>query len=138
MSASSAPLQRQTFRKSEKLCSRKIILDLAKKGKVIHARSFRLSWLETILPILVPVQIAFSVPKRNFKSAVERNRIKRRMREVYRKNKSKIYSLILPGKKQFALLIVYTGNTIPTLKETENQLLITLQHFAEDIQKHFR
>ncbi len=136
MSVSSAPQQRQTFRKSERLCSRKIIQELSKKARNIQVQAFRLSWLESTLPENVPAQVVFSVPKRNFRHAVDRNRIKRRMREAYRKNKSVIYPLISLSRKQFALLIVYTGSEIPTFARTEENILNALNRFAQDIQKY--
>ena len=136
MSASSAPLQRQTFRKSERLCSRKILEELIKNGKSVHFPSLRFSWLPIPIPENVPAQVAFSVPKRNFRQSVDRNRIKGRMREAYRKNKSLIYPLISTTRKQFALLFVYTGSEIPTYIDTEKKIKNALNRFAEDIQKY--
>ena len=136
MSASSVSSSRQTFRKSERLCSKKIIQDLALNGKNIRIHPFRLLWLATVLNEKVQIQAAFVVPKRNFRNAVDRNRIKRKMREGYRKNKSLIYPLISQMKKQYALLIVYSGKEIVTYLETVEKLKIALHRFVEDIQKN--
>jgi ribonuclease P protein component len=137
MLVSSLPLHRQTFRKKERLCSRKLIQDLALKGKNIHVSPIRLVWLKTKLNEEIPAQAAFSVPKRNFKHSIDRNRIKRRMREGYRKNKSELYALISQYNIQCALLFVFTGKETVTFTETENKTKIILKRLAEDIQKNY-
>ncbi len=136
MSASTVSLRRQTFRKTERLCSRKIIQNLALKGRNIHVHPLRLLWIPSLINSDLPAQAAFSVPKRNFKNAVDRNHIKRRMREAYRKNKSSLYSLISKNNIQYALLFVFTGKEIVSYLETVEKTKIILLRFAEDIQKN--
>lgn len=121
----------QTFRKAERLTSRKIFNLLVKQGRSINESPFRLIWLKTALDSPFPAQVAFAVPKKNFKSAVKRNRIKRMMREVYRKNKAPFYPLLVQKEKQLALLLVYTGKTIPEFAEVEEKITLILQRLAE-------
>lgn len=131
MSASATPIRSQTFRKAERLTSRKTFELLLKNGRSVQETPFRLIWLVEKSESPFPAQVAFAVPKKNFKSAVHRNRIKRMMREVYRKNKAGFYPLLLTKEKQLAILIVYNGKTIPEFKEVENQLTKILKRLAE-------
>ena len=78
----------------------------------------------------MPVQVTVSVSSRNFKKAVDRNRIKRQMREVYRLQKSPLTSQLNDVKKQLALFFIYTGKEIPEytdLLEKMNKILVRLQ-----------
>ena len=133
MSVSATSLSSQTFRKAERLTSRNIFNRLVKEGRSVHETPIRLIWLKSELDSIYPAQIAFAVPKKNFKSAVHRNRIKRMMREVYRKNKASIYPLLKQNEKQIALLLVFNGKTIPEYKEVEQKLTLILQRLAEII-----
>jgi ribonuclease P protein component len=111
----------QTFTKSERLCSKVIIDDVFGTGKTIVGPSFKLIWkkAESIQP--VSVQILITVPKRNFKKAVDRNKIKRRIREIYRKNKQIIYQ---QAKSQsYYLMLIYTGKDIIEYKEAEEKII---------------
>ncbi|CAN5582554.1 ribonuclease P protein component [soil metagenome] len=127
---------RHTFTKDERLSSRKLIEKIIAEGTSIHVSPFRLSWAVTKIKTSFPAQLAIAVPKRFFKRAVDRNRIKRLIREVYRKNKSGIYTLLQSKEKQCALLIVYNGRKVPEYDEVEKKLLLTLQKFEEAILKN--
>ena len=95
-----------SYSMAEKLKSKKLIDNLFIEGKSVKAFPLRLVYLETTLPMdTVNVQAGFSVPKRNFKRAVSRNRIKRLLRESYRQNKHFINN----EKSTFAILFLYTG-----------------------------
>jgi len=96
-----------TFRKEEKLCSQKIIGDIFLSGTSFLCYPFKVVWKYEQLESSFPAQVVFSVPKRLFKRAHDRNLLKRRMREAYRLKKDGLYqSLGLKGEKM-AVMIVY-------------------------------
>lgn len=121
------------FHKEERLCSRKLIEKVLKDGRSIVNHPFRLKWVKAELNTKYPAQVALSVPKKNFNRSVDRNRVKRLMREVYRKNKSKFYETLSGQQIQCAILLGYIGKTIPDYAEVEKSLLLTLQRFEENI-----
>jgi len=104
-----------SFHKAERLCSKKIIDKLFLEGKSIFVFPVKIVYLETKLPSKSPVQSAFTVGKRNFKRAVQRNLIKRRMKEAYRLNKPEFYHEL--GEKQVAVFFIFTSKTIPEYKQ---------------------
>ena len=77
---------RHTFRKAERLCSKKRIEELFSNGRSLSAYPLRAIY-EVHDQDLAPVQVLISVSKRHFKYAVDRNRLKRCIREAYRLNK---------------------------------------------------
>ena len=82
-----------TFSKEERLCSSKIIDRLFSEGnRQISAFPIRLVWL--LSDDIEGVQILISAPKRNFHHAVDRNRIKRQVREAYRHTKQPLFDAI--------------------------------------------
>ncbi len=109
-----------SFHKSERLCSKKIIEKLFSEGKSIFVFPLKFVYLETSLPAGYPVQVAFSVAKKTFKKAVQRNLIKRRMREAYRLKKPKFYDAL--GENQIAVFIIFTGKVVPEYKQIEISL----------------
>jgi ribonuclease P protein component len=118
---------RFTFRKAEKLCSQKIISALFQPGFFISKPPFRINVLFTDLPVkAVPAQVVFVVGKKRFKRAVDRNRIKRLLREMYRKKKHEVYEALQAKHKTAALALFYTGTEMLTIgSEKEFNLLIT-------------
>jgi ribonuclease P protein component len=59
------------------------------------------------------LQAGFTVSARNFKKAVDRNRIKRLMREAYRLQKNPLREHLQESRKSIAVFFVYTGNELP-------------------------
>ncbi len=58
------------------------------------------------------VQVLFSASKRRFPRAVDRNRVKRLLREVYRKNKQSLWTWALTNNQQLSIAIIYTGSDL--------------------------
>ena len=95
-----------TLGKEERLKSRKLIEKLYKEGNSVKAFPLRIIFLRTKHTSNYPAQAGFSVPKRNFKLAVDRNRIKRLMRETYRLQKHIVYDTI---DQPYIFMISYLG-----------------------------
>ena len=118
------------FSKKEKLKSKKLITLLFNEGKSINSYPVKLIYLPTTLSTNVQVQTMVTVPKRNFKSAVKRNRIKRYLRESYRLNKA----VVLDNSDQsFAFLFLYLGKKAPNYQLIDKNLQAVLHKFKTKI-----
>lgn len=119
----------QSFKKIEKLKSQKLIEKLFSEGKSIAVYPLRLVYLKTSFEDSVKLKVGVSVSKRNFKKAVDRNRMKRLMREAYRLNKSKYLNNITD---QYAFMILYIGKSetdFNTISKKMNTLMdVFLKH----------
>ncbi len=102
-----------TFTKEERLKSRKAISKLFKEGDAFNMYPIRWVFLKNTTEEKFPVRVAFSVSKRRFKLAVDRNRAKRRMREAWRLNKHLIYEQIPEGESYSIMLIFISKEMVP-------------------------
>lgn len=94
-----------TLPKIEKLKSAKLIEHLFTSGKRLKKYPVQLLFVAVDKELQNPIQVAFSVPKRNIKNAVDRNRIKRQLREAYRINKH----LFTTSNTHIAVMFIYMG-----------------------------
>lgn len=102
-----------SFSKEERLCSIKLIEKLFHNGSSFLVYPFRIVWLLQSLPSDFPVQVLISVPKKKFKRAVDRNLLKRRIREIYRLQKSEqLYPFLHEHAVTLIMGINYIGNNI--------------------------
>ena len=118
----------QTFSKNERLCSKILIDRLIATGKSFNHSPFRITWLP-IAESSAPIKVVISVPKRSFKRAVDRNRLKRQIREVYRNKKQSVYEVL--GEKKILVMIVYTAKTKLEFKEIEQKLIEALDRLSK-------
>jgi ribonuclease P protein component len=126
-----------SFKKAEKLCSRKLIDKLFKDGSSFIAYPLRLTFC-LIKADDDKLQILFNVTKRRFKRAVDRNLLKRRMRESYRTNKILFDSLNL-GEYKLIIAFNFIGNELVEYNQINNSLkksILNLMKLIDDQQKN--
>jgi ribonuclease P protein component len=125
-----------TFKKEERLCNKKLIDELFHSGSSFLCYPFKASWLIINEPQQVPAQILFSVAKKRFKRAVDRNVLKRRMREAYRLNKQQqLYDLLDIADKKIVLSIGYIGKEIAPYEVIEKKMLKLLAQLSTGLIK---
>ncbi|MEO8887548.1 MAG: ribonuclease P protein component [Mucilaginibacter sp.] len=112
-----------TFKKEERLCNKKLIDGLYHNGSSFLCYPFKVSWLFTDESQPACVQVLFAVSKKRFKKAVDRNLLKRRMREAYRLNKQQqLYDCLTTAGKKIVLSVSYIGNEINTYDVIEKKM----------------
>lgn len=106
-----------TFSKDQRLCSHTQIDDLFSKGKSIKSFPLKIIYRQTGFGER-KTKILISVPKRLFKKATERNKIKRLIREVYRVEKNGFEV----GDRQFSIAFVYLSSKMPDLSTIKDSI----------------
>lgn len=101
-----------TLPKSQKLKSRKLIEAIFEQGSSVNAYPFKVFYHYSTI-INEKYQVGFSVSKRNFRSAVDRNRIKRLMREGFRLQQAALDPTLNPDKGSLTLMLVYIDRSMP-------------------------
>lgn len=98
---------RNTLGKQERLKSKKLIEKLYAEGDSVKTFPLRMMYVQTAHTSEFPCQVGVSVAKRNYKLAVDRNRLKRLMRETYRLQKQIVYNNL---DKPYVFMISYIGS----------------------------
>jgi ribonuclease P protein component len=112
------------FGKQEKLKREKLIQELFDKGSSFYFFPFKVLSMVNHKPETKFHQVLFSVSKKHFKKAVDRNLIKRRMRESYRLNKN-----LLPESPKLVIAYIYNAKEILTFAQIQERLIKTFNRF---------
>ncbi len=121
-----------TYSRKGKLKSKKLIEQLFQEGSSVSVFPLRLMYMKTVFDDGSDIKAGVSVSKRHFKSAVDRNRIKRLIREVYRLNKLLYFNNF---STQCAFMILYIGNEKTTFEHIETKMKLLFDKFHKDVGK---
>ena len=124
-----------TLGKKERLKSRKLIEQLFKTGKSFNAPPFRVYYSLSAdkKPDTEKLQFGIGVSSRNFKKAVDRNRIKRLTREAYRLQKFLLEEKLSNSKCSLAVFFIFTGKEIPEFSLVKDKAAIILRKLIKII-----
>jgi ribonuclease P protein component len=111
--------------KIERLSKKKSIQELFNRGSSFYLYPFKVIYL-SLPPAQSAHQVIFSVSKRNFKKAVDRNLIKRRMREAYRLNK-----LLAAGTSKFQIVYIYTAKEVLPFTQMQEKMVNTFKRLPQ-------
>ncbi len=126
-----------TFKKKERLCSRKVIEKLFSTGNSFFCYPFRVIWLETETDSPYPAQMAVSVSRKKIRKAVKRNLVKRRVRESYRLQKGLLYKTLKQNNKKMVLTFIYTQSRVHQYRVIEKGVKEAVIRLAREIaEKH--
>lgn len=125
--------ERFTLSKEERICSKKLINELfTGNGRSMTAFPLRVVFMKrTIVDDQPRAAMLVSVPKRYFKHAVDRNRVKRQVREAFRRNKSIITQNLTDDHDAVAMAFVWLTNEKYPSSEVENSMVRLLTRISE-------
>jgi len=119
------------FSKHEKLKSKKTIDLLFSKGKSFNSNPIRVVYLNKQDLTTIPANVGVAVPKKNIKLAVNRNLIKRRIREAYRLNNHTFKSKLIKNEIGLDLMFIYNSKQILSYNEIEDKIKVILTRLTE-------
>lgn len=125
--------ERFTLSKEERICSKKLINELfTGNGRSMTVFPLRVVFMKrTIVNDQPRAAMLVSVPKRYFKHAVDRNRVKRQVREAFRRNKSIITQNLTDDHEAVAMAFVWLTNEKFPSSEVENRMVRLLTRISE-------
>ena len=121
------------FPKKQKLCGEKVIERLFANGKSISEKPFRAIWNFEKNNDQVFVKSLIVVSKKRLKLAVERNVVKRRIKEAYRLQKKKLECFLESTSQQLNLAIIYQEEEILDYKTLEEKINLLLSRLIKEL-----
>lgn len=122
-----------SFPKSEHLCGEKRISRLFTQGEAFIAYPLRVIFTIETKKDKETVSVMVSAPKKRFKRAVKRNRLKRLMREAYRLNKQELVERLSEKGLQIHIAFNYVSDDILSFEQIENKMKVALHKLIEKI-----
>ena len=127
-----------TLGKEERLKSTKQIDKLFAEGKSFVVTPFRVYFIVNVESSIVNslLQIGIGTSSKNFKRAVDRNRIKRLIREAWRLQKNELKDLLKAQNKQLNVFFIYTGKELPDFATVKDKVAVALKKLSDKVNEN--
>ena len=125
-----------TLGKTERIKSRKLIEQLFKEGRSFVLYPYRVYYKMSPATTNSYLQFGIGAGSKNFKKAVDRNRIKRVTREAYRLQKNELQEQLKEKKLQLNIFLIYTDKELPVFNTIKEKLQVILNRFMKMINEN--
>ena len=122
-----------TLGRQERLKSRKLLEQLFRGGHNFFVHPLKVYYASKDIPPGIQLQAGFGVSSRVFKKAVDRNRIKRLLREAYRLQKNELQLSLTTSGRQLAVFFLYTGKELPEFNFIKEKMSVALQNLEKQM-----
>jgi ribonuclease P protein component len=125
-----------TLGKNERLKSRKQIEQLFTEGEKFSVAPFRIFFSFTTPDSQQSTHFGAGVSSKNFKKAVDRNRIKRLTREAWRTQNVQLKEKLQENEKHLNIFFIYTGKELPDFKTVKDKVAVALKKLLQKIDEN--
>ena len=124
-----------TFKKEERLTSKKAIDRLFDKGMSFYLDPFHVIRTSEPFTSKFPVRVLISIPRKKIRKAVDRNLLKRRIREAYRLHKNPFLETLSQRNGYCTMALIYSSGKIADYKEIEEKIILILERLQKEYEK---
>lgn len=125
-----------SYGKEEKLKSRKLLDQLFQQGKTFSIFPLKVFYMLPAEALDFPVKTGVGASSRHFKKAVDRNRIKRILREAYRTEKLPLHDFLNMQNKQVAIFILYIDKVLPEYEKIKTTMPLVLEKLIKKLHEN--
>jgi len=122
-----------SYGRNEKLKGRKLMQELFSKGKTFTIYPVKIFYMEPLIKLDHPVKVGVGTSTRHFKKAVDRNHIKRLLREIYRIEKLPLHEYLQSSGKQVVIFFLYVDKSMPEYSELKTKMHLVLHKLIKQL-----